>query len=297
MISYPRATKAEILTRVNAMNATWIGRAAAETAVAVAAGGASLSGSGTKTRSVKNGIWSEIKHVFMELQHFKCIFCERAFAKHEGAIEHDVEHYRPKGPVAEWVSPAGIPKVKHKVGPASQTGYYWLAYDLENYAAACKVCNSTKKRNYFPIVGTRGRPIQGVATLDASEQPLLLFPMVEDPRHLITFTGILAVPVHNLGIARLRAEITIAIFNLNGREELWDDRFRAIRSVYTAYDMLNNATTQVKRDDAMLTLTELTSEMSPQSACAKAYLDLLRSDHDRAWDIYQAARASIRSPR
>lgn len=55
----------------------------------------------------RDSIWSRIKRVHMELQHFKCGFCERRLEESAyGNIEHDVEHFRPKSEVEDWPSEA-----------------------------------------------------------------------------------------------------------------------------------------------------------------------------------------------
>jgi hypothetical protein len=293
MITYNAATPAEIDRRISAHNAGWKAKAGIETAKVIAAGRFSppKAAKGTKKTASPPSLWGEVKIVFMQLQHFKCIFCERALAKSEGAIEHDIEHYRPKNAVVAWKAPKIMPAVPHQVGPAATTGYFWLAYDSKNYAAACKLCNSTRKRSFFPIHGLRGSALQSVADLDMIEQPLVIFPIDEDPEALITFRGVLAIPVQSTGFGNLRALVTIALFNLNGREELIDDRFRQIRSVFSAFNMMMEGSSQAKRIDGMTQIAELISPESPQSACAKAYLELLRSNPQAAWQVYQDARA------
>ena len=300
MIRYPLATPAEIRRRITAIEPQWAGKAASETDLLIAAGRFTLpkppAGSGTRVRQPPS-IWAEVKIVYMELQHFKCIFCERALAERDGKIEHDVEHFRPKNAIVAWKPPKNHPAVAHVNGPAAASGYYWLAYTIENYAAACKPCNSTEKSNFFPIIGARGQAVEPVATLNKHEKPLLIFPMNEDPEALITFRGIVAVPIHKAGAKFLRGITTIALFNLNGRGELWEDRFRAIRAVFQAFALVNTGGTQAIRDDAVVTITELTAAAAPQSACAKAYLETLRSDPAGAWEIYQEARAFVGAQR
>ena len=46
----------------------------------------------------------EVKAVYIRLQKNKCAYCERQLTglDHGGAIEHDLEHYRPKGHVPAW---------------------------------------------------------------------------------------------------------------------------------------------------------------------------------------------------
>nr|WP_294812239.1 hypothetical protein [uncultured Sphingomonas sp.] len=112
--------------------------------------------------------------------------------------------------------PGWLKKLSSSSG-AADSGYYWLAYDFENYAAACKPCNSTQKSSYFPIAGKRGKATDSIAQLDPSESPLLIFPLKEDPSALITFRGIVAMPVHAHGPDHLRAMVTISHFKLNIR--------------------------------------------------------------------------------
>lgn len=103
----------------------------------------------------KSSIWGEVKPVFMDLQNGKCCFCERKFESGQlGRYELDVEHFRPKRTVKRCRQDRvgnGLPLT---APAAKNSGYYLLAYNLLNYAAACKPCNSGLKRNYFPIAGT-----------------------------------------------------------------------------------------------------------------------------------------------
>lgn len=297
MITYPEATQAEILKRINALKPDWMAKAATATADLVTMGSFTppKPPAGQPKPKKPASLWSDVKIVYMELQQYKCIFCERALAKKQGAIEHDVEHYRPKNAIAVWKAPKTMAAVPHQAGPAAASGYYWLAYDTGNYAAACKLCNSTRKRSYFPIHGARGKATDAVAQLDANEQPLVIFPLREDPSKLITFNGILALPVHKQGLDNLRALVTIALFDLNGRDELIEDRFRTIKAVYSAYELMGNGSTQQKKDDGAVQLAEYISPNAPHSACAKAYLDLLKADPDRGWDVYQEARVYLKT--
>ena len=64
-----------------------------------------------------SSIWSQVKRAYMELQGFKCGFCERRLEKSRfGNIEHDVEHYRPKGSVKVWPSEA-VPEISSTALP------------------------------------------------------------------------------------------------------------------------------------------------------------------------------------
>ena len=112
-----------------------------------------------------SSIWSTVKPVFIELQgDGKCCFCERQFESGNlGRHELDLEHFRPKGNIKEWLDAvppildrrrrAPVPSNTLTTPPAAGTGYYLLSYHLLNYAVACKACNSGLKKDYFPVAG------------------------------------------------------------------------------------------------------------------------------------------------
>lgn len=299
MIHYAAATPARIEADVQAFAPNWLTRAAAETQRLVQAGGfrnlpAPPTATGRRPRAGKPpSLWADIKVVYMRLQSFKCIFCERGLAREEGKIEQDVEHYRPKNPVKAWRSPRGDPPIPNRAGRAAATGYYWLAYDLGNYAAACKPCNSTAKGSYFPIAGSRGGATDDIATLDRIELPYLIFPLRENPASLITFRGAMAIPVHQRGHDFLRARTTIALFKLNSTPELIDERFRLIRLLSTELELVACAPRQTVRDRALLNIADLTGAHAPHSACGNAFLALTRAEPEAAQEIIEQAWSAL----
>ena len=102
-------------------------------------------------------IWKNIKPHFDRVQHQKCGYRERDISSHG-----DVEHYRPKGIVQEL-------KFKGREKPHSkgiegrdcpkitEQGYWWLAYEWDNYLLSCKICNSSYKRSLFPVKPERAK--------------------------------------------------------------------------------------------------------------------------------------------
>ena len=112
--------------------------------------------------------WSDIKPVFVRLQCGKCAYCERLIQANEAEkkSESDIEHYRPKKKVALTAQNSG-----------RVTGYPWLATSVGNYLLSCKTCNTTRKKNIFPIFARAGLNKQSIAALNAREQPLLLYPI------------------------------------------------------------------------------------------------------------------------
>jgi uncharacterized protein (TIGR02646 family) len=145
----------------------------------------------------------------------KCAFCEYALGE-----EWDVEHYRPKGRVAE---------------SANHPGYYWLAYEWTNLLPCCKHCNQRRrdkpitddlrtlpaagKADQFPLRDEGQRAHSHTDNL-AAEEPLLLNPCVDRPEEHLAYTATGEV----LSVSKSdRGDATIKICNLNRRRQ---KRFR-----------------------------------------------------------------------
>ena len=290
MIRYP-ITKAALEQLVDAHAPTWRARAIADTKINVDA----------DKLVKKNSTWSDIKAVYMRLQRNKCIYCERPLAGEvAGKVEQDVEHYRPKGRISAWPKAASGFTYAFPTGSPVSSGYYWLAYDLRNYAASCKPCNSTRKSDAFPIAGARGAAAQSLTELNSHEGPLLVFPFGswgDDPAAIIRFEGIVAVPVKSAGTLNQRAVVTIDFFGLNLREELWEDRFRTIRTVFDNVEIRETSANPARRAAAERTIADAISAAGPQSLCALNFLQLIESDPQKAWQTYLSAEEFVRSKR
>jgi len=123
-----------------------------------------------KDYEYKQKLWSEIKQYLFSLTNNRCGYCE---TKVRIGSPGDVEHYRPKRKPTE--------DDKH-------SGYYWLAYDIENYVPCCTNCNSARgKRNHFPLAP--GSPRAKRPSEVADEKPLLLNPFIHNPNDHIRFIG------------------------------------------------------------------------------------------------------------
>lgn len=102
--------------------------------------------------------WSAFKDALSAAQFRKCAFCE-GFAIGQGF--GDVEHYSPKAELealddndpSTWGEEReNLANVfGRKPRPVSETGYWWLAYEWDNYILACTICNQQWKRAIFPI--------------------------------------------------------------------------------------------------------------------------------------------------
>lgn len=97
----------------------------------------------------------------------KCCYCER---KRDMKRETDVEHFRPKAEITDY---------------PDHPGYWWLAYDWENYLLSCKTCNQGHKKNHFPLIDNS--PVYGPDDDLTEERPFLVNPAKESPEEFIGF--------------------------------------------------------------------------------------------------------------
>jgi hypothetical protein len=180
-------------------------------------------------------------HAALEkLFHDKCAYCETVFA---ASAPVDVEHYRPKGAVAE---------------ASTHGGYWWLAADWDNLLPSCIDCNRKRgqilvtlstslavlaaarspnmiqagKKDSFPIRPTGVRALADARTF-ADEQPLLIDACRDDPSQSLAYSFR---PGHLAGIIvptgsveqQERGAVSIQVYGLN-RLKLVQDRTRVLR--------------------------------------------------------------------
>ena len=277
MIGYPIQAN-EIRNRINSQFPNWLERAKQKT---------------DRFRTIrkyqeKSSSWSEIKPIFMAIQHNKCAYCERRLeGQPYGRIEHDIEHFRPKNAIRKWPTRKIIRKrdiqLDYPTGGAWSEGYYLLAYNIENYATACKTCNSILKLNYFPIAGKRGPQSDSPRRL-LSEKPFLLYPLGNfdvAPESIIGFEGLVPVPRSNKTSERRRAEVTINFFELDTREELLQGRAEQIRTFILAMTALVSDD-PLGRQLAQDTITSLQSPESPHFNCTQSFITLYNKNRPRA---------------
>lgn len=144
--------------------------------------------------------WSEYKLMFSRRQHAKCGYCEMFIAP--DARGGDIDHYRPKAAITRLLDDPATwgdeveghnrrdPAKKRIAPPAcAGKGYWWLAYDFDNYLLACSTCNEKWKGNLFPIEGDHSHAPTEASR--ASERPLLLDPYGDiDPSEHLQFDKI-----------------------------------------------------------------------------------------------------------
>jgi uncharacterized protein (TIGR02646 family) len=143
---------------------------------------------------------SVVKAQLKSDQNEKCAYCERKINGDYGAVEH----YRPKG---GWQQKDG--------DKLNQPGYYWLAYEWSNLLFSCDECNTSFKKNLFPLSDPSQRDI---THRDISrEQPLLINPSIEDPGLYIGFRSEMAVPRVVDDVESEKGKTTIELLGLNSR--------------------------------------------------------------------------------
>ncbi len=270
-------SEADLRTRIEAERPGWLARAKAQTMDNAAAEEPDFP-----------PLWSEIKQVYINLQHSKCAFCEKLL---EGRVEQDVEHFRPKGKVTAW-SPsqalldAGL-VLKQPADGSDEKGYLHLAYHPLNYAMSCKTCNTVFKRNLFPVAGARKTNATKPPAVSA-EKPLLVYPIGDsddDPNTLLEFAGWTPRPRNADGFGRLRALSVIELFRLNdwqGRKELLAGRARQIQLLYLNHAAIDENATAAVVEAAKSNANRMLLDSEPHAGCLRAFARLYHADSGQA---------------
>lgn len=283
MIRYPIA-RAQWTREIDTAVPTWFDRAQERTDIYDTVG---------EYVKPPSSIWSDIKRVYMDLQGYKCGFCERRLERSMyGNVEHDVEHFRPKAMVETW-PPASAPEraagLNFPLGPGSpQLGYYLLPHHHENYLISCKTCNSAFKSNGFPVEGARDLAMR--SPRHTPERPLLAYPLGlfdDDPQKLIRFEGNLPVPTATRGHRRRRGQVIIKFFGLAERDGLLLERSITIAALHLA--LVNVAGHDLTSQLARHMVQTLTADHAAHANCARSFVALWAADQPAAHAFSQAA--------
>jgi hypothetical protein len=187
----------------------------------------------------------------------KCAWCERHC---EWQRQLDVEHYRPKAEVTRW---DGSPPLVSDQPPRQvrvSDGYWWRAFDWDNYSLACGLCNQHWKRNLFPVRDPRPVHAEGMET---QEVPLLLDPMssFRTADHFSWTRFGEMVPVSD------RGEATIITCGLN-RSQLMELRRRTARNLLAEIPLFCHALRANTTDAARRHCLALAALCAPESEFA-----------------------------
>ena len=242
-----------------------------------------------------------VKGLLEEETHGKCVYCE---CEVSAGSDGDVEHYRPKGSVAE-----------EKDNDPSHPGYWWLAMDWSNLVLSCQHCNQIRKHIlYFPgmteadlIDLIRKNKTISAGKLDSfpvkpntrafnkseiqDEVPLLINPIIENPDEHIewVFTNDLPMPVpknnSELGVASIAA-YALYRSKLSKRRKIIFIRLKILRQrVIECINKIEN-----ENDDhelgklwgileaSMDALKDRGDDSEPYAGMARAYFNLVESE-------------------
>lgn len=203
------------------------------------------------------------------LSHDKCWYTETKF----GGDYQEVEHFRPKK------------NTKNKDGSVNNvhTGYYWLAFDLENYRL-CKRRPNAKKGTFFPVIDEKSRALNEDHDW-RDELPLFLDPLDEEDYLLLSFDDNgKPVPASNITAQDIeRVEFTIDKYFLD--EEVLNRRraetWVTCRALYNKY--LN----------AMKKVKATSNDKVAARAAAKKDLEQLKNMLDRKQEFSAVAKKAL----
>jgi hypothetical protein len=135
-----------------------------------------------------------------------------------------VDHFRPKAKVA---------------GDQEPLGYWWLAYEFNNYLLSCRTCNSTYKKNKFPLVEGASRTRFETRDQIAEEARILLDPCLDTLEELVQVD--LSNPLVPIGprpnlTSQVHARVsqTLHFFGVNYQPELTKARIKIVNEVSKA---------------------------------------------------------------
>ena len=148
-------------------------------------------------------------------------------------------------------------------------GYYWLVYSWTNLYWSCSVCNSSYKKDLFPLSNPLERARSHTDDV-GTEEPLIVDPGADDPSAHLEFRDEYVFALTEIG------ERTIEIVGLN-RDELLEERTRRLVQLRTLMDLLSVYAAQhipndEKAQKARRLLVDAVVPSAPFSALARAFL-------------------------
>src|SRR6185295_1603932 len=129
------------------------------------------------------------------------------------------------------------------------------------------------------------------------EEAFLIYPLGgfdADPEEILTFDGIVPIPVSKIDEEARRAKVIVDFFELDTREELLRERSKMIVALWIAYRLLLTGD-QDDQDFAKESIDDLTAPSSPHTNCARAFLRLINENPARAKELATEAKDYGRS--
>lgn len=215
-------------------------------------------------RVSSSNVWREFYDLLPDNLKKKCWYCEIDDIR----ADMPVDHFRPKNKVDE--------EVEHD-------GYWWLAFDWDNYRCACTFCNS--RRNFeetqggkgcrFPLANPKSRAFKPEdGELLKAEQPDFLDPFNPDDEKLLWFDNDgLPEPIAGANEDQVgKVENSIDIFHL--------DEGRIVRARNKIRIEIDEHVKKIRENDGVLdakmTLKRMVRDSERLSRAAVVYLRVHR---------------------
>jgi hypothetical protein len=238
----------------------------------------------------KNGIWTELKVHLCRLSFDKCWYSEKRIAP----SELEIDHFRPKSRVTAT-------QVPHR-------GYWWLAFQWQNFRLAYSLINKRRRDEregdvqgkgcYFPLMDEAARVPDTAAAATSGEAPVLIDPCRAADVKLLDYAVEAGKIVPKYGEASnhrhyFRAKESITLFHLNEGTLIRDrkdiqvalkhlsDKVEKLISLETVQGALSKDD-QDELDSCYQLITQKISSNAPFSAFARACIAQLGS---RGWNL------------
>lgn len=235
-------------------------------------------------------LWTSIKPELAKLFNNKCWYTESP----QNGTDTDVDHFRPKKRVAELTKKSK----KH-------SGYWWLAFKLENYRYSCIFANRRRrdvetdkvggKADHFPIFDEKNRAWTPSCNY-SMEQPILLDPCKSADVALLTFKANgEAMPRYKKRSDTQRnflgAEESIKYYNLNhsdfinARIDLRDkiDKCLLNKDIYFSMLETGDSVHEHAFEESLQLLRSMCNNAAPYSSFCIAYIEIKDSDFYRTY--------------
>ncbi|MCP4215167.1 MAG: TIGR02646 family protein [bacterium] len=201
--------------------------------------------------------WSDVKGELHTYQNGKCCYCERY---RDPEQDSDVEHFRPKGRVAE---------------DDAHPGYWWLAYEWDNLFFSCKSCNERYKKDMFPLLPDGQRVDNDKADLTL-EKPVLIHPVEDDPEEYIGFDWQIdyGIIVKAVGLdAEGRGNSTVKELTAINKKTVMEERARLISGL----QLLARNTTFAIHSDNQALLEQCGKNIQRETAAENSFAGFRRA--------------------
>lgn len=219
--------------------------------------------------------WAALRKYFLEMSFGKCWYSEAR----DSVGRFQVDHFRPHG------------RAKQSDRVFADSGYSWLAFELENFRLAGQLCNtvneeyskkSVGKGAWFPLVDPKKR-----ATLKRrlirGEVPILLDPTIQNDVTKITFNDDGCVrPNPNLdSVSAAQVDLAIKYLGLSqsaldrNRTDVWKEcssRIQRLNKLVACFPRGLTAEETEIMEDTIVELTEMSKAKKTFTAVARCCL-------------------------